>query len=127
MVKDDQLEKYDYDNGSIDELKKKVFSLCEILFQQGKYKDHAYSVAKKTSESDSEDYVSTMLNLVCKYLLDIDDVPWDKVYQILMEDMLYQYGSLYQPKDKEDAEEVVRKCIQERKRIKTDESEEEIF
>lgn len=118
MVSEKELEAYDYEKGSIDELKRKVFVLSDYLIIGGE-KDKGISIAMDTDKSKSKSRVLTMLRLACKHILNMSGIRWDAVYQALFENSLYSLENHYKPADDKDAEEVVKKCIRDKKRIKS--------
>ena len=116
------LEKFEYDKGTLDELKRRAFCACGFLEHMNGWERRAQEIEKDVYECDDEEEVAKDLRLVCQTILketsdDDDPERWNDLYSGLFGESLFTMGG-YIPSEKEIVP-IVRKCIQEKVRINT--------
>ena len=123
MITEKEFEKFPYDKGELDDLKKKVFAVCSYLEQTKGCEKRSKEILNDAFSGDDEGEVGDLLDNACKLLLKHGDKSpgmWADLYGSLFENGVYAFENHYTPKNDEEMVDIVKKCIQEKKRIRTD-------
>lgn len=120
MVGKEDLEEFKYDEGDIDELKRRAYAAASYLSECDGWEQRAMQIADDIRESDEEEDVAEILNNVCSYLVrQSADIDWERLYISLFEEPFSIMESHYIP-NKEEIPDLVKKCIRNKVRVRTD-------
>jgi len=125
MFKNVEFEDFQYDEGSIEDLKKRAFALCDSVIGIEGWGDRAVEVAKMVDSTENPRDVKGAIQLFLKVLLDKSPrgMDWGSVYKALFENVPCTYGGFI-PRNQKEIEEVTKECIRDKKRIKVEDNPE---